>query len=229
MTNDLVVNSVVEPNPESDDLYEVLGVAKDASPIELQKAYRRASMKYHPDRNGGTLESGILFKKIKEAYETLSNPELREFYDNTGVRKFADVVLRDKAKELVTQTYAQVFDMAAQNNNYGFDIRFHDPVAVVISALNKSLANIIQQRTNLQRIIPRYENLFKRFKKKQGDFASSPLGNVLLQRISQNKKIFSMSAMDIKVHEFALELTVDYTCEPEPQSYEVTPFIYVGT
>ena len=65
------------------DYYDVLGVSRDASPEELQQAYRRLARANHPDINKdpGAEER---FKEINEAYSALSDPELRKKYDRFG-------------------------------------------------------------------------------------------------------------------------------------------------
>jgi len=59
------------------DYYSLLGVNKNASADEIKKAYRKASMKHHPDRGGDEAQ----FKKINEAYDTLSDPQKRQMHD----------------------------------------------------------------------------------------------------------------------------------------------------
>jgi len=65
------------------DYYAVLGVARDASKDDIQKAYRKLARKYHPDVNKEEGAEGK-FKEIAEAYEVLKDPEKRSKYDHYG-------------------------------------------------------------------------------------------------------------------------------------------------
>ena len=60
------------------DHYNTLGVAKNSTPDEIKKAYRRMAAIHHPDKGGDTAE----FQKIQQAYETLSDPQKKQEYDN---------------------------------------------------------------------------------------------------------------------------------------------------
>ena len=68
------------------DYYEALGVPKNASEEEIKKAYRKAAMKHHPDRNQGDAAKVAeeKFKEAKEAYEMLSDAQKRAAYDQYG-------------------------------------------------------------------------------------------------------------------------------------------------
>lgn len=63
------------------DYYEVLGVSKGASADEIKKAFRRAAIQYHPDKQGG---DEVKFKEVNEAYEVLKDPSKRQRYDQFG-------------------------------------------------------------------------------------------------------------------------------------------------
>ncbi|MDR1607720.1 MAG: molecular chaperone DnaJ [Deltaproteobacteria bacterium] len=66
------------------DYYSILGVARDAEPEAIKKAYRAMALKYHPDRNQGDAQAEDRFKEAAEAYEVLSDPEKRSLYDQYG-------------------------------------------------------------------------------------------------------------------------------------------------
>ncbi|HEY0560499.1 MAG TPA: DnaJ C-terminal domain-containing protein [Frankiaceae bacterium] len=65
------------------DYYDVLGVGRDASPDELQSAFRRLARRYHPDVNKDP-DAGERFREVSEAYDVLSDPADRSKYDRFG-------------------------------------------------------------------------------------------------------------------------------------------------
>ena len=69
---------------EKRDYYEVLGVQKNANADEIKKAYRKAAIQYHPDKNPGDKQAEEKFKEAAEAYDVLSNPDKRARYDQFG-------------------------------------------------------------------------------------------------------------------------------------------------
>ena len=69
---------------EKRDYYEVLGVEKNADADTIKKAYRKAAIKYHPDKNPGDKEAEEKFKEAAEAYDVLSNDDKRARYDRFG-------------------------------------------------------------------------------------------------------------------------------------------------
>lgn len=63
-------------------LYDLLGISPSANEQEIKKGYRKAALKYHPDKPTGDTEK---FKEISEAFEILSDPQKREVYDQYGL------------------------------------------------------------------------------------------------------------------------------------------------
>jgi len=63
------------------DFYVLLGVSRDATEVEIKKAYRKLARKHHPDRNPGDQAAEEKFKEISAAYDVLSDPEKRKEYD----------------------------------------------------------------------------------------------------------------------------------------------------
>ena len=65
------------------DYYDVLGVSRDASDVQIKAAYRKLARKHHPDVNKAA-DASEKFKEATEAYEVLSDPEKRKLYDQFG-------------------------------------------------------------------------------------------------------------------------------------------------
>ncbi|KAH9254642.1 hypothetical protein BASA81_007399 [Batrachochytrium salamandrivorans] len=71
------------PPVEEIDLYDVLGIDEDATAVEIKKAFRTLSLKYHPDKNPGA--STDKFTQVSRANEILSDEELKYVYDFNGM------------------------------------------------------------------------------------------------------------------------------------------------
>ena len=63
--------------------YDILGVNRDANESELKRAYRKMALELHPDKNSHRPEEAeTRFKEVRGAYETLSDPNERAWYDS---------------------------------------------------------------------------------------------------------------------------------------------------
>jgi len=67
------------------DLYDLIGVARDAQLEEIKRAYRRLARRYHPDINPGDRAAAVRFRVVADAYEILADPERRRQYDTNGL------------------------------------------------------------------------------------------------------------------------------------------------
>jgi molecular chaperone DnaJ len=70
------------------DYYEILGVSRSCTEVELKAAFRRLAMQHHPDRNPGNKECEHRFKEINEAYDVLKDGDKRAAYDRFGHAAF---------------------------------------------------------------------------------------------------------------------------------------------
>lgn len=68
------------------DYYEVLGLSRNCTEEEIKKSYRKLAKDFHPDRNPGDTSVKEKFEKVANAYEVLSDPQKRAYYDRTGSR-----------------------------------------------------------------------------------------------------------------------------------------------
>ena len=84
--------------------YETLGLNPSANLQEIKKAYRRLSIKHHPDKTGG---DATIFKALSEAYKILGDEEKRREYDRIRQSKPIEN-LRDVAREVVGEYFNQL-------------------------------------------------------------------------------------------------------------------------
>src|SRR5437773_6792970 len=66
------------------DMYEILGVPRNATEADITKAYRALARKFHPDRNPGDKEAEAKFKEVQNAYDILNDPAKRSNFDRFG-------------------------------------------------------------------------------------------------------------------------------------------------
>jgi len=93
------------------DYYQILDVPRDASPEEIKKAYRKAALKYHPDRNKDDPEAERKFKEAAEAYEVLSDPEKRARYDRYGHAGLEGAAVHDFSSMDVADIFSMFDDI----------------------------------------------------------------------------------------------------------------------
>jgi curved DNA-binding protein len=95
------------------DYYDILGVARDATPESIKKAYRSLARKFHPDVNPGDKTAESRFKEVQQAYDVLSDQEKRALYDRHGHAAFDGMAAagpRVNAQEWASRFGDQGFD-----------------------------------------------------------------------------------------------------------------------
>lgn len=95
------------------NLYETLGVKRDASVDDIRKAYRKLAKKHHPDVNPGNKAAEDKFKAVSAAYEVLSDPKRRAAYD-----EFGDAALQGGFDPAKAREYARWQERRSQRGGF---------------------------------------------------------------------------------------------------------------
>lgn len=85
MSVDMATDEFSDANVKDTLYYETLGVSTEADQSNIKRQYYLLARKYHPDKVGDDVEAAEKFRNISEAYQVLSDPELRKIYDEEGV------------------------------------------------------------------------------------------------------------------------------------------------
>lgn len=105
------------------DLYEILGIDKNADEKTIKSAYRKLAKKYHPDTNPGDAEAERRFKEINAAWQILSNKEKRRQYDEYGPVSLEEGFDETMFKNRRSGSYGTPFDwgdMGASGGTWHF-------------------------------------------------------------------------------------------------------------
>eukprot|EP01018_Ginkgo_biloba_P009504 Gb_30601 [translate_table: standard] len=198
-------SEIVRRIRRSKDYYEILGLIRDCSEAEVKKAYRKLSLKVHPDKNKspGAEEA---FKAVSKAFNCLSNPDLREKYDREGI---------DEASE---HSYEQPM---RQHKAYGF----HGDVFEVNEAFTNFFFGVNQPNAGFQRAH------FFRVPRRGGDdagFAGARTRNPhfagLIQLLAVLVIIF-LSLMPSSQPEYSLQRELSYQNKHFTKNHGVSFFV----
>jgi len=92
------------------DFYEILGVNKTSAVEEIKSAYRKAALKWHPDRNPENKEEAeVRFRECTEAYSVLSDPQKRQIYDTYGHAGLAGAGATTDFNSTIFQDFHDIF------------------------------------------------------------------------------------------------------------------------
>ena len=128
------------------ELYVILGLLRGASVNEIKRAYRRLARKYHPDINPGDHAAEEHFKGISEAYDVLSDPDKRGFYDAHGY--YAEGVLESRTQARWGVSYRE-FDPSASAEKSDFSDLFDDFFTCARRARRPDATNDIESQVPL--------------------------------------------------------------------------------
>ena len=206
----------------SEDLYDILGVSREATPEEIKAAYRRAAMEHHPDRNIGSEDAAReKFQAVQNAYDVLSDPEKRAFFDQNGAapsRKMDEwAALKEDAIQIFMEAVSSSGPNPSQQDLIGL-------MEQIIMGKQMTLRQALQQSESM---IAKLEKLIPRVGRK----ADAPGPNVISGFIEadvaakrqQNERTREMIAHGEKLLEYVRTYTFDREPPPaQPQWVNVT-------
>ena len=150
------------------NLYDILGVSKNATFEEIKAKYKSLAQQHHPDK-GGDPE---IFKEIKNAYEVLSDPVNRKKYDTTGHYEFG-TSLRDQALEQLSRLFFNLLS----NINPDLD----DLILIMKNESRREKENINGNINACNAQMFKLKKIINKIKKKKDD------GENLLKMFAENK------------------------------------------
>jgi len=199
------------------NLYETLGVSKDATKESIKKAYRGKAGKHHPDKGGCAKK----FNDITIAYKVLSDDKRRRIYDETGsTHESTQEYLRNKAIQVLVDKFSRLIEEIPPTDLYKNDI---------IEILKQSVViNKKEFKTNIRKtgslLVITYK-IKKRLKKK-----SSKNIDILASFLDQKRQnhVAALRALNehLKVAEIVLELLNDYNFEFDRMQQQHIVFTY---
>lgn len=188
--------------------YETLDVPKDATEDEIKQAYRRKSREHHPDRGG----NGASMALVNVAYDTLSDPERRRRYDESGEMGRANT-LDERARHAAFSVMGQIIDKVDTTVDVIDQLRKH--FELEIRKAKKQLVGLgeMERRLAKHRKRLRDGDLF------DGVFRQKELGiRNSIQGLEQNIEMF----------ERVIEMIADCSYESDPRQAQAV-FVTTGT
>jgi curved DNA-binding protein CbpA len=191
-------------------LYDVLGVARSASPEEIKAAYRRLSSLRHPDRDGGDPER---MSQLNVAYQVLGSPDKRRKYDETGFASGPSMSLEQKANAVMMQVFATCMGSVPDA-----ELPFTDLFKKVREALDNRLKENYKKRSELQTSMASVEKIQKRVK--GGDLFEGVFESNLRNARNAIADLDEADQIIGLIHRHIAQYSMD--CEPRPNAVRVT-------
>ena len=183
--------------------YEELEVSKEFTEKELKSQFRKLAKKHHPDLKKGTSDK---FRDLKKAYNILSDPEKRAYYDETGM-VFDDM----QVNKIKTNAKENLFNLIKQiiyNPNIMNHFENMDLIGIINKAINDN-KNMLTQ--NIRKVSKEYETAKKivlKLKHKGGenDFIKEMINN----SIKEKEEVIKGMSSNIKIFDLMLEMINEY-------------------
>jgi len=190
------------------DLYETLGVTRDATPEEIKAAFRAKAKATHPDAGG----ADAAFAEVSTAYSILSVEEKRREYDKSGradnraenEHRFAFALIEGMMRKVIEE-YEEADD----------DLICNDIIETMIVVMHDHIAQIETDMEKFKRNVVRLSALSKRFSTK-AEGATNVCGNMVDYKIANLNRRLEEGAKAIERHQQAIELLKNQAFKADP-------------
>ena len=180
------------------NLYDILGIKKDASKDQIKKAHRNGVKENHPDK-GGNKEK---FQEIQLAYDVLGNDKKRDHYDATG-----ETEIKDEFQQRFTSFILEVLiPEIEKSDDLNIDLIGHG-IAVLRDELKKSNDAVKEYNKHVEKI---EKSILRVSKEKEG---INFLSMMIEEKVRQYKSKIAQAQVMVEFFERALEEMRDYKYE----------------
>ena len=183
-------------------LYAELGIERNASANEIDKAYRQRARRAHPD-TGGSAEA---FHSLAHAHAVLSDPDRRKAYDATGYEGELD------AEDIASRAMERIHELVGSVLDSELPFESVDLVAAIRDTLTKQKSEIAAGVKKMERQAKRAEALAARFRRREGD---NLIRGTLERRAAETRANAEKTRREEAVFARAIELLADYSFEHE--------------
>ena len=204
-----------------EDLYEALGVDRNADKAAIRKAYRSKSKRAHPDVEGGSQEK---FALIKLAHDCLSDEERRARYDKTGEAAGAEPDNKEAAA--LNQAFGAIAYVVEQIDARGASYDEFDVVNDAVRRLKTMGGLVAERRRQSERNIEKTEKLAAKFSAKPGKVDRiTPLLKARLAAMRQEVAKMAAEEAMLKLAGEIVEEHVFAQKKPKPSPAAGNPYV----
>ncbi len=193
-------------------LYDILGVAADATQAAIKAAFRSLAQKNHPDKAGGSKER---MQDIQKAYDILSDEARRARYDESGATDQPPTP-RDLAVAELAKLVAAM--MEHLDKGEGDDLDHNSPIDAVRQQVHGFLRDGAKAQVQLARVIVQHRKALMRLRHKIA--AHDTMSEILNGLISQASKIMEKNEAHLGTYRAVLDILAEYEYEAEPKVRE---------
>ncbi len=195
----------------SKNLYDILGVDKNATAEEIKEAFRNSAKDNHPDV-GGSAEK---MAEANHAYSVLINPQKRERYDSTG--EDYDIPFDERFSAFVNEVFMSIVEQAEDVDHYDLIEEFKNKTDQIEN-------NIIKNKREYEKKLTKFNKVAKRIKTSKRDYIS----NVLQAQIDDFKKKIKACESDFQFIKSCKEILEGYNYEFDEVQEQPIQFVRIN-